>query len=554
MGYRAEDLVGHPVTEYVHPDDTGRIIREIRSAIDQRLASVRLEYRFLHREGDYRWFESETRILYDAEGEFSGAIFTSREISDRKTMEEALRENEELFRRVIEGAPEAIYIGVDWKFVYLNPAAVRLFGASSSDELVGTPFIDLIHPDYHDIMRNRVHQLYDERTPVQVLEEVYKKLDGSIFDVEVSSVPFTYQGKNGALVFIRDISDRKRAEEALKASEMQFRSVIENIQEGFIRTDSRGCIVMASPSTAHMFGYDSVDDMIGTPISKHYSAPESRQGVLDQLGKIGHVSDYEIRFRRKNGSVFLGSLNAHRLDEEQEGCFGTEGIIRDITERKQMETAILEANRKLNLLNSITRHDVKNQLMMLQGFAQIALMKKTDPEVTDYLSRIESAARIISDQIEFTRTYQELGVHSPEWFRIDELVEKTAVEYVKFLNTCRRYQVFADPMFERVFFNLFDNALRHGERVTEITIRCAHMPEGLLLTVEDNGIGIPEEAKEKIFEEGYGSHTGFGLFLVREILAITGISIRETGIYGEGARFEIHVPNEACRYLREEDR
>jgi len=97
-------------------------------------------------------------------------------------------------------------------------------------------------------------------------------------------------------------------------------------------------------------------------------------------------------------------------------------------------------------------------------------------------------------------------------------------------------------MLEKVFYNLFENAIRHGEHVTEITVRCERVPGGLAVVVEDNGIGVLPEEKEKIFEKGFGKHSGFGLFLAREILSITGITIRENGTPGKGAMFEILVP------------
>ncbi len=103
-------------------------------------------------------------------------------------------------------------------------------------------------------------------------------------------------------------------------------------------------------------------------------------------------------------------------------------------------------------------------------------------------------------------------------------------------------------MLERVFFNLIDNAVKHGVRVTAITVRCEREPDGILVIVEDNGVGIPAGEKEKIFERGFGKNTGLGLFLVREILAITGITIKEAGVYGKGARFEITVPRGVYRF------
>jgi signal transduction histidine kinase len=104
-------------------------------------------------------------------------------------------------------------------------------------------------------------------------------------------------------------------------------------------------------------------------------------------------------------------------------------------------------------------------------------------------------------------------------------------------------------MLERVFFNLIDNAVRHGDTVTAIRVTCQPDPDGLVIIVGDNGVGVPSDQKEKIFEKGYGKHTGFGLFLAREILAITGIIILETGSQGKGARFEIIVPKGMYRLV-----
>ncbi|MDP3565242.1 MAG: sensor histidine kinase, partial [Methanoregula sp.] len=152
--------------------------------------------------------------------------------------------------------------------------------------------------------------------------------------------------------------------------------------------------------------------------------------------------------------------------------------------------------------------------------------------------------------IEFTRTYQELGVKVPGWITLGDVV--THVESrvpVTFSGTCRGIEIFADPMLERVFFNLVDNAIRHGGRVTEITVSCEREPDGILVIFEDNGTGVPYADKERIFERGVGKNTGLGLFLVREILSITAITIKETGVYGKGARFEISVPERMYRFV-----
>lgn len=112
-----------------------------------------------------------------------------------------------------------------------------------------------------------------------------------------------------------------------------------------------------------------------------------------------------------------------------------------------------------------------------------------------------------------------------------------------------RLEIFADPLLEKVFGNLVDNSLRHGERVKHITFSSVQMGSGdIAIVFEDDGIGIRDTDKERIFEKGFGKHTGLGLFLSREILAITDLSIRETGVYGKGARFEILVPEGKFRF------
>jgi len=112
-------------------------------------------------------------------------------------------------------------------------------------------------------------------------------------------------------------------------------------------------------------------------------------------------------------------------------------------------------------------------------------------------------------------------------------------------------EVYADPLLSKVFYNLMENSMRHGERVTEIRVSYRHDPRGITLVYADNGIGIPDSEKEKIFRRESYKNTGFGLFLSREILSITGLEIRETGVAGEGARFEIHGPGEAFRIVQE---
>lgn len=346
--------------------------------------------------------------------------------------------------------------------------------------------------------------------------------------------------------------ERMKTERALQESERKFRSIIDNIQDMVYRTDPEGRITMMSPAGAKRAGFSSPEEMIGLNIAQAlYADPRERKRFLAVLEKNRSVHEYPLLLRNRSGQTYPVMASSHYYYSPEGKVLGVEGIVHDVTHIRQAEDALREANRKLNLLNSITRHDVANQLTVLQGYSQLAMIRNSDPVTGDFLRKIDGVATTIARQIEFSKTYQELGELAPEWFELDDIFVKNRPKDILFSSSCAGIEVYADPMLERVFANLFGNSVMHGEHVTRITVRCEHTGEDLLITVEDNGVGVPLDLKQKIFKKGFGKNTGFGLFLAREILAITGIMIHETGTHGRGARFEIIVPKGGFRYRRE---
>jgi len=236
---------------------------------------------------------------------------------------------------------------------------------------------------------------------------------------------------------------------------------------------------------------------------------------------------------------------------------GAVETLNDITERKQLESALELTLRKLNLLSTITRHDILNKLTILSGALYLVEEYVSDPDGCEHLSRAKKTAGIIQHQIAFTREYQELGIKAPAWQKVSEVI-RTAVQEmtsstISFSVTPSPFEIFADPLLVKVFYNLFDNARQHGERVTRITVADTISDSALIITIADDGAGISYEDKPFIFEQGFGKNTGFGLFLSREILAITGITIQEAGNPGEGALFKITVPKGGYRTSAQEN-
>jgi len=212
--------------------------------------------------------------------------------------------------------------------------------------------------------------------------------------------------------------------------------------------------------------------------------------------------------------------------------------------------------KKLNLLASITRHDIRNNLLGLKIYLDLSRTTTGDAEkMKEYLAKEEQMAFAIERQLDFTRAYESLGASHPDFQDLAACIggAQGGLDLAGTRVTLAgipRVEIFADPLLQKVFYNLFDNALRHGGRgMNAITIAVAEEEARLRITFEDNGMGIPGNVKGRIFERGYGTNTGFGLFLIREILDITRITITETGTPGAGARFEIVVPAGAYRIL-----
>ena len=225
-------------------------------------------------------------------------------------------------------------------------------------------------------------------------------------------------------------------------------------------------------------------------------------------------------------------------------------LLRDITERKDMEEELRTANSRLSTLSSITRHDLGNKLTAIEGYAILAQESKDPAQIDAYISRLRQVCSSANHLIVFAREYEKIGITAPGWFSVGDLFTHAVVQNnvgeVRATSKVNGVKVYADAMIEKVLYNLVENSLRHGKSVTTLMLDSRLEDDALVIEYSDDGVGVPPEQKERIFERGFGSHTGLGLFLSREILAITGIEIRETG--QDGARFELQVPLGRYRY------
>jgi signal transduction histidine kinase len=221
-------------------------------------------------------------------------------------------------------------------------------------------------------------------------------------------------------------------------------------------------------------------------------------------------------------------------------------------ERARHRTSLELANKKLRVLGAMTRHDVKNQMTVLRNWMEIARSREIGREASEDVKKALDLAKAIDAQLDFMAVYELVGTEEGKWLTLStELASGiSGIETggVSMEVKLEGVEVFADPMLHMVFRNLVVDTLMHGGKVSKIRIYLDRDDHGIRIVYEDDGVGIPLGDKERIFEKGFGRHTGYGLFLAREILTMTGMSMSETGVPSKGARFEIAVPEGKHRY------
>jgi PAS domain S-box-containing protein len=316
----------------------------------------------------------------------------------------------------------------------------------------------------------------------------------------------------------------------------------------------QGTITYASPQV-NKYGF-LVEEVVGKPLRVFIHPGDIEQVETNLSRELEDGAQFISRFRilDKWGAIYwFEEKSSLRLDLNGKPM-GIYGILRDVTERKRVEDAIDIANKKLNLMNQITRHDILNTITGLYGCVDMAKATVSPEEKDQLLEEIRELTRVIQRHITFTRQYQEVGVHLPQWQNLNELIPRVVQNFANsgltFRSEFEKTEIYADPLLEKVFYNLVDNAIRYGETLTTISIYPKISDKGFAIVFEDDGVGVPDAQKREIFKRGVGKNTGMGLFLTAEILAITGITIEENGVYGKGARFVIRIPHGTWRLPR----
>jgi len=340
-----QDLIGRTYFDLVHPEDRSGSEKRMDFLLSQRETTPLRQHRFVSLDG--RVIEAES---LGAAFEDHGRIVVQamvHDITERKRAEEALVRSEERHRRLIEASPNAILVHCEGRIEYVNPAAVELLHASGPEELVGRFYLDLVHPDDRVESERRVRKSIEEGWFPPRREHRLIALDGQVVEVETTGTVFEDQGRTMVQTIAQDVTERRRAVEALRESESRFREMAELLPTGVAEVDRDLRLTYVNRSVLEMFGLTQADIESGVSIPE-LIAPEDMERGLKHIEKImagRNPGPAEYRLLKKNGSSVNVFINPAPLFRDGEAV-GMRGTLHDITERKLAEEALRESEEK----------------------------------------------------------------------------------------------------------------------------------------------------------------------------------------------------------------
>jgi PAS domain S-box-containing protein len=506
------------------------------------------------------WVVDRARAVRDPQGTilyYDGSLV---DITEQRRSEEALRASEARYRALVESSPDGIGIHQDGRVVFVNPAGARLLGAQSPDELVGKSVMDLLHPDYREVVRERIQRSLATGQPAPPLMEKFIRLDGTVIDVEVTAVPIMWEGRPAMQVVFRDITERKRMEEELKASEERYRDLFENANDGIYILDRAGRIVSFNRKAEELTGY-TFEEVRGQPYTLLVSSgPERKKARRAFLKNMrGQPDKTELTIIRKDGREVILELSTRPIWQGGQ-IVGIQGIGRDITERKELERL------KSDFISTVS-HELRTPLTSIKGYVDLVLagdVGPLTPEQKEFLTIVSQnttrLTELINDLLEIERL--ESGKIKFEFAELDlaEVLENVArslhvnaeqkgLEFLTEIPSGLKVRGDRDRL-TQVFLNLLSNAIKYTPAGT-VELRAHQEDDAVVVEVRDTGIGLSESDLQKLFQKFFRSDnpyvrkvggTGLGLSIAKAIVERHGGTITVTSQLGQGSTFTVRLP------------
>ncbi|MFZ4616606.1 MAG: PAS domain S-box protein [Rectinemataceae bacterium] len=513
-------------------------------------------------------------------------------LAEQRSMQKALLQSEQRYQALAEWSPNAIIVHKDEKIIYCNPSAIRMFGAGSAHDLLGTDILDRIHPDCHQIVLDRIHRGLDEDTAGPLIVLRYCRLDGTTIDAEVQGTPIVYEGARSIMASLHDVTEQKKIKDELQRSHARYTSMISNISDVIAIMGADGIMTYKSPNIEKLFGW-LPEERVGTSgfSTVHPDdIPAVQKVFFTLLEKDKSVRTLEFRYQCKDGSYKPIELTAANLLGDPH----IQGVLlnyRDISERKKAEIILRDmnvsletatdiaismkqqadsANKSKSLFLANMSHEIRTPLNAIIGFSQ--LMKR-DTGVSDSQKENIGAINLASEQLlllindilELSKIEAGRMVLNPSTVDLHALLDDIQVIFRKRVEarhlefifevaaTVPRLVVVDEGKLRQIFFNLIENAAKftlEGGIAVRVAVRdLGESTMSLVAEIQDSGVGIPESEKGRLFRHfeqtsagmATDGGTGLGLALSRELAVLMAGDISVTSEAGKGSVFTFHV-------------
>lgn len=492
----------------------------------------------------------------DNDNNLIGLIHVARDITDRKSVEKALVESEERYRRLIEFSPEAIFVHDGERFIYANEAAAHVVGAKGRDELIGKPILDFVHPEHSELVSAQLRKVIERRRGIPSLEKKIRRLDGTVADMEISSAYVYYEGSPAVQVIMHDVTERKRAENELEVTYTKLKekksfieSVISNIQSGIIVTDQEMHIQLANPYVLRLFG-KSGQEIIGSGLD--HVCPEICSSIA------GGTDDDEITVKLHENDLIIG-FRRFDLKGADESVIGNIITFVDLSEIIKIRNEIKLKDRLATVGEVVANvaHEMRNPLFGITAVAQILAMElKLTPEQLELMNSLFSEAKRLNNLVkELLDCSKEIRLSKREFDIVKEIneslsinevfIDKKSLDIIKILPE-GKIVILGDPeRFKQVMLNILKNAIDATSAEGTIRIEVTYEEEMISIEVKDSGSGIPENVMDKIFDVFYTTKkhgTGLGLSISRKIVEAHGGTLSAANNADGGAAFTVTLP------------
>jgi PAS domain S-box-containing protein len=555
LGYEPREMVGKAVYDFIHPNDLAKALEASKKAFND-TSGGKMEVRVRRADGSYILAEGIGKILTDENGQITGTVLTSREITERKRIEQALKESEEKYRKLFEEAMDAIFVADAETGILIdcNHTATTLTGRTKS-EIIGK-HQRFLHPPEKVVGKfsKTFEQHRTDKEGIVVKDKIVTK-SGKVRDVTIKGNLIEVNGKKMLQGVFRDVTESKTF---FEKNRFQSR-LLSSVGQAIIATDTNGKIIYWNHAAEQLYGWQETE-VLGLSIVDVTPAESSQEQAAKIMKRLttGEYWSGEFLAKRRDGTLFPVIVTNAPITNDKGELIGTIGVSTDISEQKWMQeifdeaiAKVVELNEKLQVVESITRHDIRNKLSALNG--RIFLLKKRlsdNTEALSHLKEMELASQQMLRILEFEKQYVQVGSEELKNIDVEKYVNEAALLFsdlkgAKLINECRGLTVLADSMLRQLFYNLIDNTLKYGEKVGRIRVHYKEEGNQLKLVYEDDGVGIPDDEKSNLFQEGYGKGTGFGLYLIKRICGAYGWKIQETGKQGKGAQFTMTIPKNA---------